>query len=89
MSSDARQPGVPSKSELGERVARVEEQVDHIAETVDRIEDDITGNQADLAETVEKNEHRARRFWTIYRFFIYALPLVVGTGGVLSYLALF
>lgn len=83
------QQGAPSNSELAERTARIEEKVDHISEAVDRIEDDLVEKHDELAEDVEENEKRVNEFWTIYRFLLYTIPLLVGSGGLVGYWALF
>lgn len=83
-----RAPGAPSNAELAERTARLEQKIDHIGEAVDRIEKSLANEHDDLAEQVAQNERRVNRFWSIYRFCLYMMPLVLGTGGV-SYWAFF
>lgn len=88
MSTETRQ-GAPSNAELAERTARIEEKVDHISNAVDRIEGDLVEKQDELAEDIEENETRVNRFWAIYRFALYTIPIVVGSGGAVSYWMLF
>lgn len=86
--TDDRARGAPSNAELGERTARLEQKIDHISEGVKRIETSLAEEHDDLAEQVAQNERRVNRFWSIYRFFLYMVPLVLGTSGV-SYVAFF
>ena len=65
------------------------EKVDHISNAADRIEDDLLDKHDDLAEDIEQNEKRVNRFWAIYRFAMYTIPIVVGSGGAVSYWMLF
>jgi len=83
-----RAPGAPSNSELAERTARLEQKIDHISNAVERIEDSLAEEHEELAKQVAQNEKRVNRFWSIYRFFLYMVPLVVGMSGV-SYVAFF
>lgn len=80
--------GAPSNAELAERTARLEQKIDHISDAVNRIENSLAKEHDELAEQVAQNERRVNRFWSIYRFFLYMMPLVLGTGGV-SYWAFF
>jgi len=72
----------PSNAELAQRTARIEEQVDHVADTVDRIETRVTDEQDELAEAVEENGEKVGTLWTCYRLGRWAIP-VAGTfmGG--------
>jgi hypothetical protein len=81
--TDRRRPA-PSNAKLAERTGRIEERVEHIDESVTRIEEKLDEDLDELAETVEKNEKRAGRFWEIYRFSRWGIPLLVsaGTAGV-------
>jgi len=80
-SDGGRATGAPSNAELGERTARLEQKIDHITGAVDRIENTLENEHDSLAEQVSQNRRRADRFWSIYRFFLYMMPLVLGTGG--------
>jgi hypothetical protein len=74
--------GAPSNAELAERTARLEQKIDHITGAVDRIENTLENEHDSLAEQVSQNTQRVNRFWSIYRFCLYMLPLLLGTGSV-------
>lgn len=79
MSSDSSSSrGAPTNAELAERMARVEQDVSHVSETVDRIEERVTDDHDDLAEQVEENTERTASLWAAYRLGKWGLP-VVGT----------
>jgi hypothetical protein len=82
---DRRRRGAPSNAELAERTARLEQKIDHISDSVDRIEGKLIEEHEELTERVDDTERKADRFWTIYRFILYLIPLVLGTGGAASY----
>lgn len=84
-----REPETPSKLELAERTVRLEEKIDHISGTVNRIEDSLMDEHEELAEQVRQNERRVDKFWTIYRFMLFVVPLLVGSGGLVGYLTFF
>jgi len=86
---DIERHGAPSNAELAERTARLEEKIDHISDGVERIEESLADEHEELAEQVQQNEKRVDRFWTIYRFALFVIPLLVGGGGVVGYWALF
>lgn len=59
--------GVPSNVELAERTARIEEQVDHVAEVVDEVDEKLDGELADVTDTQDRLKTRQERIWTGYR----------------------
>ena len=81
--------GAPSNTELAERTARLEEKIDHMNDSVERIEDALLEEHEELGEKVDTNEKRVNKFWTIYRFLLFAIPLIIGSGGLVGYWTLF
>lgn len=73
---------VPTNPELAERVVRVEEQMDHVVETVDRIDDRLTDQQDDLEEAVASNSRDTTMLKSKYRL----AKWIVGT--VIAFLAM-
>lgn len=66
---------VPSNPELAERVVRVEEQMDHVVETVDRIENRLTEQHSNLEDAVANNTEDTAKLKSKYRL----VKWVVGT----------
>jgi hypothetical protein len=83
----SRADDAPSKVELAERTARIEEQVEHVSETVDRIETNLTEQHEDLVEDVEQNATRVSRLWTYYRIGRWIIPIGVAIAGTVGTLA--
>lgn len=79
--------GAPSNSELAERTARIEEQVDHVADTVDRIETTISDDLEETEEQVEANAERVASMWTAYRLARWGIPVAGTLVGALAGLA--
>jgi hypothetical protein len=77
----------PSNVELAERTARIEEQVGHVSETVDRIETNLNEQHEDLVEDVEENQVRVSRLWTYYRLGRWIIPIGVALGGAIGTLS--
>ena len=78
--------GLPSNHELGERMARLEEQQEHMTETLDRIDESLDEEIAELRENQqEKIKPKVRTLWTGYRLARWAggsaglLTLAIGT----------
>jgi len=76
----------PSNHELAQRTARIEEQVNHVAETVDRIENSLDDDLADVAEDVEEVEKQIEglqpehtRMWLVYQAAKWSIA--GGSGG--------
>lgn len=88
MSSRDPSEEIPSRYELDKRTQRIETEVHHVRETVERIEENLEIEHEDLAETVEDHEEKVETLWNGYRFLKYAVPLLIGGGGALSYIAL-
>ena len=84
MSLEDPERGVASNAELSERMARVESNVEHVVDTVDRIEASVTAEQDDLAERVEDNSEKVAPVYLAYRFGKYGIPTA---GTVLAALA--
>lgn len=68
----------PSNTELAERTARIEEQIDHVADVVDDLDEKLDGELDDVTETQETLKTRQERLWTGYRLARWA----VGGGSV-------
>lgn len=84
--------GIPSNTELAERMAHVEATLDHVddkldhqAATLNRIADRLEDNLTETQETIEKIESEHTRLWLVYQGVKWAI--VVGSGS--SLLALF
>lgn len=80
---DDRRPGAPSNTELAERTARIEEQVEHVADTVDRIEERLDDDLAEQMDVVETNRKRTESMWTAYRIARWTLPTGATVAGAL------
>lgn len=72
--------GGPSKYELGERLARVEEKQDHVVDGIGRIEGKLDEELAAVEETVEQLETRNAHLWLIYRGGKWFIALVAGSS---------
>lgn len=79
---------VPSNSELAERTVRIEEQMDHVVETVDRIDERITDEQEEIEEIVEDNAEKVGTMWAAYRFTRWFVPvagsIAAGLGALIT-----
>lgn len=85
--SQERPDGVPSNSKLAERTARIEAQVDHVAQTVDRIEEAVDEDTNEIEALAENNAKKIRPMWFAYLLIKWGLPAgatVVGTGAALG-----
>ena len=76
--------GAPSNVELAERTARIEEHVEHVSETVERIETNLNDQHEDLVEDVEENGFRVGRLWMYYRVGRWIIPIGVAVGGTIG-----
>lgn len=81
------QSDAPSNAELAERTARIEEQVGHVSDTVDRIETNLNEQHDDLVDDVEQNSVRVGRLWTYYRLGRWIIPIGVAIGGTIGTLS--
>lgn len=69
--------GPPSNTKLAQRTARIETEVAHVSETVERIEDKLDEDTEEIEESLATTQKKTARMWAIYQFGKYALP----TGG--------
>ena len=76
--------GVPSNAELAERTARMEEELHYVAETVDRIDERISDEQAELAAQVEDNTKKVGTVYAYHKVVKYGLPLLGAVGSFLG-----
>lgn len=74
----------PSNSELAERTARIEENVRHVAETVDRIEESLVDEQKEIAEQVDDNSQKVATVYTYHQVVKYGLPVLGAVGSFLG-----
>lgn len=96
MSDDDQQPAVPdgsgeppSRHELDGRMLKLEQNVEYVKESVDRIEDNISENQEEMSEKVDQIENKVDKLWHGYILLRYLVPILVGGGGIASYLTFF
>lgn len=75
----------PRNSEVSERLARVEEQIDHQSEVLERIERRVDEDHDQLVKRVEHIEPRNQQLWTTYQAGKWFMA--VGSGGGLLALA--
>lgn len=78
---DDRSRHAPSNAKLAERTARIEEQLGHVGETVDRIENRLDEQHSDLVDDVEDNGQKVTKMWSIYRAGRWIVPIGVGAAG--------
>lgn len=78
---DDRPEGVPSNANLSQRMERLEANVEHVVDSVDRIEASVTEDHDELAARVEENEEKVQPVHTGYRVAKWALPIVTGMAG--------
>lgn len=81
--------GVPSNHELAQRTARIEEQVGHVRESVDRIEESVTTGQSDLADQIEDNTRKTTRLWQVYQLGKWVVPAAATVAGTAATLGFF
>ena len=74
--------GPPSNSELGERVARLEEKIDYISEAVDEVATNLSDEREELEEQVEENTRRVSRWWVVYQIIKYGLPVLAAAAPI-------
>ncbi|APW99412.1 hypothetical protein CHINAEXTREME_17265 [Halobiforma lacisalsi AJ5] len=75
---------VPSNPELDQRMTRVEEQMDHVVETVDRIDSRLTEQQNELEEAVASNTEDTTMLKSKYRLAKWTIGTAIaflGMGG--------
>jgi len=77
-------PGVPTNAELAQRITRVEEGVEHVGDTVERIEENLEGTQADQSGRVDDLEPKVSHLWTVWTLGKWAAP---ATGTIIGGLA--
>lgn len=70
----------PSKSDLNERLARLEEKLDHQSEILERLEGDLEEDLEDLEDDLDDVKPRTDRLWLIYRGGKWIAALLVGSG---------
>ncbi len=70
----------PSKSELNERLARLEEKLDHQSEILERLEGDLEDDLEDLEDDLADVKPRTDRLWLIYKGGKWISALLVGSG---------
>lgn len=76
--------GVPSNHDLAQRTARIEERVEHVADTVDRIEQSVVEDQVELEEQVDENADKIGDLYPAYRFARWAVPISVAAAGAVA-----
>jgi t-SNARE complex subunit (syntaxin) len=76
---------IPTNHQLAQRTQRIETQVKHVSETVDRIENNIEDNQEEIVEKVEANSEKVEEIWTVYRFSRWVVPIIAGSGGLYGF----
>jgi tetrahydromethanopterin S-methyltransferase subunit G len=74
----------PSNSELAERTARIEANVEHVAKTVDRIEEQVATDHDELGERIEENSEKVETVYTYHQAIRYGLPLLGAAGSFLG-----
>lgn len=85
MSGQESRRGAPSNSELAERTARIEANVEHVAETVDRIDDKLDAEMADVQDDVDDIKPEHKRLWLTYQAAKWGAGIASG-GGVIALL---
>lgn len=75
---------VPSNPELAERMIRVEEQIDHVVETVDRIDDRLTEEHSDLEEEVASNTEDTAELKSSHRLLKWGIATGIALMGVVG-----
>lgn len=78
-SSSDQASGVQSNAELSERLGRVEEQIEHQSDVLERIETRLDEDTDQLAQRVEGIEPQHRRLWFTYQGAKWLL--VLGSGS--------
>lgn len=81
MSRSDEAQGAPSNSELAERTARIEQEVHHVAETVERIEERVVDEQDDLEARVEENEEKVATVYVYHKAVRYGVPILGAAGS--------
>lgn len=79
---------IPSNYELSKRTARMEQQIDYIANSVDRIENDLSENQQEIMGKVDEMEDKVDTIWHAYVLARFLFPVLVGSGGIAGYYVL-
>lgn len=78
---------VPTNVQLAERTARIEENLEHVGDTVDRIESRLDEQHEELVDDVEGNQDKIDQMWPAYRVGKYLIPLGIAVGGTLGALS--
>lgn len=73
-------PGIPSNTQLAERMARVEEKLDHTTDVLERIDTSLNEEMDDIESRVEEIEPWSMRFRFLYRGGKWAGGLLAGGG---------
>lgn len=81
--SDTPDSGAESNAELAQRLARVEEQINHQSEVLDRIEQRVDEDHDQLESRVDKIQPQHAQVWMLYQGSKWALALSSG-GGLLA-----
>ena len=81
------QSDAPSNSELAQRTARIEEQVDHVRETVDRIEARLQDQHDEIIGEVQENSDEIEKFNTAYKAAKWLIPTGIALGAATGALA--
>jgi len=76
---------VPTNHELAQRTQRIENKVGHVGETVDRIEEQLSEEHAEIAEQVEEHERKLSTIWPAYRLLKWLIPILLGSGALITY----
>lgn len=84
--SDDSLEDVPSRYELAKAQAKTQRDIEYVKASVDRIEENIVTNQDDLTEQIEELNHQVGKMWSVYLFARWAIPLIVGSGGIVGYI---
>lgn len=79
--------GVPSNTELAERMARVEEKQDASAATLERIEGRLSESLDEQREKIEENDERVSHLWSRYSVGKWAFAAAGALGSAVGGLA--
>ncbi|GKZ14886.1 hypothetical protein [Haladaptatus sp. T7] len=82
-------PGIPSNTQLAERMARVEEKLDHTTDVLERIDTSLNEEMDDIESRVEEIEPWSMRFRFLYRGGKWVVGLLAGSSAVGKVLGLF
>ncbi|WIV67556.1 hypothetical protein [Natrialbaceae archaeon AArc-T1-2] len=71
---------VPSNHELSERMTRIEQKLDHVADLLERMEGDVEEDLEDVEDELEDIKPKTSRLWLLYRAGKWTTGLLVGSG---------